>query len=32
MSVSQEWQVLITGLVLIVAVLFDVLRRSRPST
>jgi ribose transport system permease protein len=32
MSVSQEWQVLITGLVLIVAVLFDVLRRARQST
>ncbi|HYY10381.1 MAG TPA: ABC transporter permease [Kineosporiaceae bacterium] len=32
MSVSQEWQILITGLVLIVAVFFDVVRRSRQST
>jgi ribose transport system permease protein len=32
MSVSQEWQILITGLVLILAVYLDVLRRARQST
>jgi ribose transport system permease protein len=32
MSVPQQWQILITGLVLILAVFLDVLRRARQST
>jgi ribose transport system permease protein len=31
MSVAQEWQIVVTGLIIILAVYADILRRSRRS-
>jgi ribose transport system permease protein len=32
MSVPQEWQTVVTGVIIIVAVYMDILRRHKPTT